>query len=69
MENWVEVFSDTQLIHVELAAELLNSEGIEAIVLNQIDSSLLAFGEAYVKVAPENQQAALEILRKHKWIE
>jgi hypothetical protein len=56
------------LFEAEMARGLLESEGIEAIVLNENTSSVLPFGDAiaslrpYVVVADEDLERARELL-------
>lgn len=47
MEDWAKVYKSTNVIDAEMVKAMLLDQGIEAVVVNKIDRSLI-FGEAYV---------------------
>lgn len=50
----------------EMAKEILESEGIDAVIINQKDTAYQAFGEMYVYVKEENAERAVEFLKNLK---
>ena len=62
MNDWIKIYKTGRLIDAELIKTILIDHGIEAIVVNQIDSSIL-FGEAKVYCQPQNEEEAREIIK------
>lgn len=62
MKNWVNVYKTGRLIDAELVRTILIDHGIDAVVVNKIDSSIL-FGEAIVYCQPNNVIEAKEIIK------
>ena len=65
-KGWKEVFMTTHEYKVEIAREILENEGISAVVINQKDTAYQAFGEIYVYVQEENAEQADELLKNLK---
>lgn len=63
--NWVKVFSTGKPWQAEMAKQILSDNGIEAIVINQQDSSYL-IGEAHVMVEHSLEAKARELLANLK---
>lgn len=64
MENdWVKVYKTTDLYRAEMAKQILEGEGIEAVVMNQKDSTYLIFGEIELFVKSENESSAMQLLK------
>lgn len=61
-DNWIDVFTTDQLYQAEYAKETLKANGIEAVIMNQKDSSY-HFGSISVMVNRENKEKATEILK------
>jgi hypothetical protein len=61
--EWIKIFSSPLLFKVELARQLLEENGIESVVVNKQDSSLLVYGEAELHVPKESVETALEVLK------
>ncbi|MDI3520991.1 MAG: hypothetical protein PWR03_1179 [Tenuifilum sp.] len=64
-ENWKEVFSTAQSWQAEMAKQVLEENGIAAVVINRKDSSYL-FGEVSVYVEKSNEEKASELLKELK---
>ena len=62
-DNWVKVFSSSKNYLVEITKGVLEEEGIESVIINQIDSAYL-FGESDLFVKKEDALIALQIISK-----
>lgn len=62
-DNWVKVFSSSKGYLVEITKGVLEEEGIESVIINQIDSAYL-FGESDLYVKNEDALSALQIISK-----
>jgi len=60
-DNWVKVFSSSKSYLVEITKSVLEEEGIESVIINQIDSAYL-FGESDLFVKNEDALTALQII-------
>jgi len=49
-KGWEKIFTTSQPFQAEMARQVLEEAGIQAVVINKKDSSYLAFGEAEVYV-------------------
>ncbi|MBN2807210.1 MAG: DUF2007 domain-containing protein [Prolixibacteraceae bacterium] len=65
-KDWKQVFLTGELYRAEIAKELLENNGIQAVVLNQKDSSYTAFGNIEVYVNEQDEIRANEILKELK---
>lgn len=63
MNNWISVFETDQLYKAELVKEVLCDNGVEAVILNQKDSSYNAFGTIQVMVSGDHKDQAEEIIK------
>lgn len=63
MDNWISVFETDQLYRAELVKDILCDNDIDAVILNQKDSSYNTFGEIKVMVSQEDQEQAEEIIK------
>ncbi len=61
-DKWIPVFTTDQAYNAEYVKETLNNNGIEAVIMNQKDSSY-HFGSISVMVNQENEEKAMEILK------
>jgi hypothetical protein len=61
-ENWIKVYSTSLPWQAEMAKQVLEENGIEAVVINQQDSNFF-FGEATVYVENEWEETAKELLK------
>ncbi len=65
-KGWKEVYMTVHEYKATIAKNLLENAGIKAVVLNQHDTAYQVFGEFSVHVAKENEEKALELLKKLK---
>ncbi|MBL0047794.1 MAG: DUF2007 domain-containing protein [Bacteroidetes bacterium] len=63
-ENWVKVFSSSFLAQAEINKAMLIENDVAAVVLNKLDSSYLAFGQAEIYVHPDNELRAKQLLEQ-----
>jgi sulfur transfer complex TusBCD TusB component (DsrH family) len=66
MNNWVKIFSSSQTIEAEMVKDLLIGNGIQAALVNKIDSSYLSFGQADVYCLANDVILAKQLLEKLK---
>jgi len=64
MEGWVRVYKTGNAIDAEIVKDMLLDQGIDAVVFNQIDSSIF-FGEAKVLCRAEDEAQALEFINQN----
>ena len=62
-KDWVLVYTSAQLHKVELLKQILHTEGVESVVLNQQDSAYISIGE--IKLLVKNT----DVIRAKKTIE
>lgn len=60
-QNWTKVYTASDPIKAELSKQLLEENGIEAVLLNKQDSSY-HFGDVQVLVPEKDSQAAQKLL-------
>ncbi len=65
-KGWKQVFLSGELYRAEIARELLENNGVSAVILNQKDSSYASFGNIEVYVNEKDEAKALEILKELK---
>lgn len=63
MDDWTSIYETTQLYQAEIVKGLLTSNGIEAVVMNQQDSSYVMFGTIKVMTRKVDQEKATEIIK------
>lgn len=62
-ENWVKIFSSTDLVRVKLAEDVLKKNDIVSHIVNQPDSAMPMLGEAELYTLPDNAEAAVKVLK------
>ncbi len=62
-ENWISVYTTEQPWQAEIAKQILSENGIDSVVINKRDSSLLSFGEVQVYVSQEDSEKSKELLK------
>jgi phosphoribosylpyrophosphate synthetase len=62
-KNWSLVFTTSNPIEAEIVKQMLESNGIEAVVLNKHDSAYQTFGEAEVYVFAGSEVVALKLIK------
>jgi aspartokinase len=65
-KGWTEVFMTAHQFQAEIAKDMLENEGISAVIFNQHDSSYQTFGEITVYVPDSDAEKALQLLKKLK---
>jgi hypothetical protein len=53
-KGWIQVFATTQMFQAEIFKRVLGDNGIEAVIINKMDSSYRAFGEIEVYVKDDH---------------
>ena len=64
-ENWVKVFSSSDLLKVKMAEDVLKQHRIESHILNKPDSMLPMLGEAELFTLAEKADEAINVLAKN----
>ncbi len=62
-EGWKLIFTTDKPYQAEMARKLLESNGIEAMVIDKKDSSYMSFGEAELYVKEEHEASAKQSLK------
>ena len=65
MENWTKIHETSDLQYAELLKSLLLNEEIEAVTMNQKDSSNLIFGTVSLYVPDDVAEKAKAIIQSH----
>jgi hypothetical protein len=65
-KDWKQVFLTGESYRAEIAKELLENNEIEAVILNQKDSTYITFGDIEVYVNEKDVDKANEILKELK---
>jgi hypothetical protein len=65
-KDWKQVFLTGESYKAEIARDLLENNGINSVILNQIDSVYKIFGNIEVYVNEEDEEKAIEILNELK---
>lgn len=65
-KGWIEVFMTAHEYKASIAKELLENEGITAVVMNQQDSAYQIFGEIHIYVAEKDAEKAALLLKNLK---
>lgn len=63
MDNWISIYETDQHYRAELVKDVLQENSIEAVILNQKDSSYIMLGVIRVMVARKDQARAEEIIK------
>lgn len=62
-KEWETVFETDQSYRAEIALQVLQGEGIEAVIMNKKDSSYIVIGEIKVLVRSEFLTRAKELIK------
>jgi hypothetical protein len=65
-KGWVEIFLTAHEYKATIAMDVLESEGIKAVLMNQQDTAYKSFGDFVVYVEQSNEQTARELLKELK---
>ena len=63
-KNWINIFSSTNPIEVEIVKQMLGENNISAVMLNKQDSSYNLFGTIDLYVKEKNKSIALQLINK-----
>jgi len=63
-DNWVKVYTTTNVIDGQIVLSMLRENGFEAVELNKRDSSLQAFGNIEILVKKEDEEDALKVINE-----
>ena len=61
-KSWKKIYFSGDEFKVLIARDLLAESGINAVIMNQKDSSYLAFGDVELYIEEHDEQEALKIL-------
>ncbi len=62
-ESWVKIYSSDKPYQAELARQVLEENGIQAVVINKKDSSYLMFGETELYVSQDDVIKAKQLIK------
>jgi hypothetical protein len=65
-EGWKTVFETDQHYRATIAKDVLENNGIQAVILNQKDSTYLVWGQISVMVPEFDEQTAINLLKELK---
>lgn len=63
-DNWRVVFTGKEPYLGEITRQMLHDNGIEAVVMNKVDSAYPAIGFVEVLVKDENQEKAEQLIKE-----
>lgn len=63
-KNWINIFTSSNPIEVEIVKQMLEENNINAVVLNKQDSSYNMFGTIDLFVNETEQETALQLINK-----
>jgi ATP-dependent DNA ligase len=62
-KDWIVIYRTGELHQAEMVKQIIQQNGIEGVIMNKKDSSYIIFGDIEVLVKPENEIAALQLLK------
>ena len=65
-KNWINIYSSTDPVEVEILKHVLLENNIHTVNINQQDSSYLMFGTIDLYIKSNNQKKALQLIEKHQ---
>lgn len=65
-KGWKEVFFTAHEYLAVIAKDVLENDGIKAIIMNQHDSAYQTFGDFTIYVEEQDEKKALELLKELK---
>ncbi len=63
-KNWSLIFTTNVAFQAEIVKQMLESNGIETVVIDKQDSSYPSIGEAEVYVSPGSEAKAKQLIEK-----
>jgi hypothetical protein len=67
-EGWIKIYSNTDLMQVKLAEDMLKQNGIESHIESKPDSVFPSIGEATLYTLPEKAVAARKLLAENDFL-
>ncbi|QKJ32169.1 DUF2007 domain-containing protein [Mucilaginibacter mali] len=61
-KNWIKLFTSTNFYQAEILKQAMVENGIDAVLMNQMDSSHRTFGHIDVYIHKDNFGQAIEIM-------
>ncbi|MCB0571245.1 MAG: DUF2007 domain-containing protein [Phaeodactylibacter sp.] len=68
-EDWVMIYSSTELFKAKIVEDILKQHGIESHILEKGDSAIPSVGEVTLYTPAEKAEQAIEILKKEELME
>lgn len=65
-KGWKSIFLTVQDFKAQMAKDLLEENGIDALIMNHKDSTFTTFGDIEVFVREEDEEKALDIIKNLK---
>lgn len=65
-DNWIVIYTESELYLAEMAQQILQNNGIEAVVINKKDSAYPAIGHIEVLVEAVNEPAARKFIKEFR---
>lgn len=65
-KNWINIYSSTDPVEIEILKHVLLENNIYAINMNRKDSSYLMFGTIDLYIKNDNQKEATQLIEKHQ---
>ena len=66
MDNWIKIYTTTDLQQAEIIRAVLINEEIETVMMNKKDTSITAFGEIELYVDEANVDLAMNIIKQQE---
>lgn len=67
-EGWIKIYSNSDLMEVKLAEDILKQRGIESHIESKPDSVFPSLGEAELYTLPEKAEAARKVLAEKEFL-
>ena len=63
--NWVNILSSEDLFKIEIITQMLKNNKIDAVIINQKDSSYNLFGCSSLYVRREHAEKSIKLIQTH----
>jgi|TARA_B100001093_G_scaffold520485_1_gene616600 hypothetical protein len=63
--NWINILRSEDLYKVEIITQMLKNNKIDAVIINQKDSSYNMFGYSNLYVKREHVEKSVKLIQKH----
>ena len=61
--NWVNILSSEDLFKIEIVTQMLKNNKIDAVIINQKDSSYNLFGSSMLYIEREHVEKSIELIQ------